>query len=226
MPNAPNLGTVVPRMGTTDDLLAEVLFGRTRRAVLGLLFEQPDAAFYVREVARHVRAGQGAVHRELQRLARAGVVQRTQRGRQVFFQAERGCPVFAELRALVAKTTGALSVVRGVLAPLAGRVRAAFVYGSFARGEQRPGSDIDLCIVGDVTFGAVVRQLAPAQEQLGREINPTVYSAAEFGRKAAAREHFVSALLSGPRRFLIGDDDELGRMAAKRLAGGASDEPR
>ena len=37
-------------------------------------------------------------------------------------------------------------------------------------------------IIGDVSFSEVTRALHPEQSALGREINPTVMSAAEFSR--------------------------------------------
>jgi hypothetical protein len=71
---APNLGTIAPMLGTTGstDKLASVLFGKVQQAVLSLLFGRPDESFYVREIVRATRVGQGAVQRELQRLAEAG----------------------------------------------------------------------------------------------------------------------------------------------------------
>ena len=73
--------------------LSGALFGKTRRAVLALLYAHPDEAFYLREVAREADAGQGSVQRELARLTKAGIVERIERGRQVYYQANRACPI-------------------------------------------------------------------------------------------------------------------------------------
>ncbi|HMD96746.1 MAG TPA: nucleotidyltransferase domain-containing protein [Terriglobia bacterium] len=201
-----------------DRELSSALFGRTRRAVLGLLFTHIDQAFYLRELARRVGAGLGAVDREVSRLAGAGIISRTVQGRQVYYQANSKCPVFTEIKSLMIKTSGLAEVLQAALAPLAGRVRVAFIYGSFARDQQQRASDVDVIVVGGSTFGEVVAALNPAQETLGREINPTVYPVSEFRSKLASQHHFVKTVLKGRKIFLIGDKRELQNLASERLA--------
>lgn len=216
----PNVGTFVPKMGSEPATapLAATLFGKTRRAMLAQFYSHPDEAFYVRQLIRAVRGGLGAVQRELKELTQAGIIQRQVRGHQVYYQANPRCPIYAELRGIVLKTAGVGDVLCGHLAPLAGRIRAAFVYGSVARGEEKEGSDIDLMVIGDVSFGDIVTALGPAQNALGREINPTVYSADEFHKKAAAKHHFVTTVIKGPKLFVLGEERELTRLVKERLA--------
>lgn len=193
--------------------LAATLFGKTRRAILSLVFARPGEAFYLRQLMRAAGIGRGTVQREVEVLTRAGILRRIVRGRQVYYEANPECPVFPELRGLVVKTAGVADVLKGALAPLAERLRVAFVYGSVAHGAERSGSDIDLMVIGDPAFGEVVVALAPAQEILGREVNPTVYPPDEFRAKRAARHHFVSTVLKGKKIFVIGDERELARLA-------------
>jgi len=195
---------------------SSALFGKTRRAVLGLLYGHPDESFYLRQVIRAVGVGLGATQRELKRLSKAGIVHRVVRGHQVFYQANRGSPIFAELQGLVIKTTGVAEVLRLALAPLGERIAVAFIFGSFVCGEVGRGSDVDLLVVGDVTFGEVVSALSPAQEQIGRELNPVVYPPAEFRRKILSDHHFLRAVASGPKIFLIGDEHALRALTALR----------
>jgi predicted nucleotidyltransferase len=188
------------------------LFGKVRSAVLGLLFSHADESFYLREIARRTGRGQGAVQRELARLLKAGLVTRSRRGREVYYQANRTSPVFPELHGFVLKTVGLADVLREALGPLAERIRAAFVYGSFARGEERAGSDVDVMVIGDIGFGEIVSAFAPAQDKLGREVNPSVFAPEEWRRRAASADHFVSTLLSEEKLFLIGDEHDLGGL--------------
>jgi predicted nucleotidyltransferase len=219
------MGTNAPgSAGLTD--AASVLFGSTRRRVLGWLLGHADEAFYLRQIVRQTGAGVGAVQRELKQLTAAGLLRRTVQGRQVYFQANREAPIFPELRGLFAKTAGLVDVLRDALAALGDRVRVAFVFGSGARGELRASSDIDLLVVGDAPFSDVVGALARAQERLGRDVNPTVYPSAEFRTKLRTKHHFLSTVLSEPRMFIIGGDDELIGLGAKRLADKASDQPK
>jgi predicted nucleotidyltransferase len=180
------MGTIVPLMGTNRaKLLSESLFGPVRRAVLTLLYSHPDEAFYVRQITRAAGVGHGAVQREVGQLTDSGILARSVRGRQVYFQANPQCPIFQELRSLVVKTAGAAEVLRGALAPLAKRIGTAFIYGSLARGEEGARSDVDVMVIGETTFDEVLEALRPVEAQLGRETNPTVYSAAEFRDSAA-----------------------------------------
>lgn len=220
----PNLGTNVPNLGTTKSgaSVTSALLGETRGAVLGVLYLQPDQTFYVRHLIRVVGRGQGAVQRELQRLTEAGLLLRTVQGRQVHYQANRHSAVFAELQGLLLKTVGLADVLRSALAPLAGKVQVALVYGSLASGRFTASSDVDLMIAGDVSFREVVSALAPTQETLGREVNPSVYSLDDLKRRVAEGNHFLLAVLHEPKIFILGGEDDLARLVAQRVADGAS----
>lgn len=204
---------------------ATVLFGRTRRRVLGWLLGHPNEAFYLRQIVRQAGVGQGAVQRELDLLTRAALLRRTVQGRQVYFRANHESPIFPELQAIFLKTAGVADVLREALRPVAARVLVAFVFGSAARGELRADSDIDLLVVGDLSFESVADALAEAQRRLGRDVNPTVYPPDEFRLKIRAGHHFLTTVLQGPRVFVIGGSDELAGLGAKRLADGSPNEP-
>jgi predicted nucleotidyltransferase len=194
---------------STNSNLSAALFGQTRRAVLALLYGHPDEAYYLRQLARLGKLGLGSVQREVKRLAKAGILQRTVRGNQVYYQANPECPVFAELKGLMVKTAGAVDVLHEALSQLGDQIKVAFIYGSMARLQQMNGSDLDLMVVGAVSFGEVVAALNPAQGVVHREINPTVYSAAEFKSKLKARHHFLLSVLRNEKVFVVGDEHEL-----------------
>ena len=217
----PKRGTIVPEMSTAPykEDISQTLFGKTRRAVLSLLYSHVDEAFYLRQIVRVAGVGLGAVQRELKLLSDAEIIQRIVRGRQVYYQANPQCPVFEELKALVIKTVGIAAIVQAALAPLADRIRIAGIYGSIARSEEHRGSDVDLLVVGKVTFAEIVSALDQAQKTINREINPTVYPVDEFQSKLSAGHHFLSTIVEKPMFFLFGDKRELARLAKKRLAG-------
>lgn len=197
---------------------AAVLFGKTRRRLLGWLFTHPDESFYVRELVRITGAAQGAISGDLEKLAATGILRRAERGNQVFYQADTRCPVFGELKSIFLKTAGLADELRRALEPLGSRIRVALIHGSAATGGLRASSDVDLVIIGGASFGDVVSALAPAQVRLGREINPVVYSAGEFRTKLRARHHFVTTVLREPHLVILGDSGELERMGSKQLA--------
>jgi len=212
------LSTIVLGMSTRNTGLADLLFGRTRGAVLALLYGRADQSFYTRQIAREVDASVGAVQRELENLSKVGLIVRNSVGNQVFYQANRDSPIFLEMRTLVNKTIGVFSVLRSALATLSKRIVVAFVYGSVAREEETAQSDIDLMIVGDATLDDVLSRLSAVEKAIGRPVNPTVYSIAEFKSKLASGNHFVTAVLKGKKVFLLGDEDELRKVGRVRLA--------
>ncbi|HEV2965182.1 MAG TPA: nucleotidyltransferase domain-containing protein [Candidatus Angelobacter sp.] len=213
-------------MSTLSSSLTAALFGAARRGVLALLFGHPEESYYLREIARTAGLGLGAVQRELQRLSDAGILRRTIRGHQVYFQANQQSPIFAELKGLMTKTAGLAEVLHTALIPLAKKIRMAFIYGSFAKGEERSESDVDIAIVGKVEFDGIVSALSGAQQKLAREINPTVYSPSEFQSKLRSGHHFLTAVVRGPKIFLIGDEIELARLGGKRMAHRAQEQRR
>ena len=197
----------------------ETLFGsRLRARLLGWLMTHPDERFFVRQLTGIVGADSTNVSRELARLAGLGILTSREEGRQKYYQADPGSPLFPELRGLAVKTAGVIDVLREALAPAAGRIQAAFVYGSVAEGRANLRSDVDLLVIGSVPFDEVSRLLGPAAERLKREVNPTVYPSAEYQAKIVAGHHFLTSVRKGKKVFLIGDENELDRLAKRRLA--------
>jgi len=190
--------------------LASLLFKDYRRRVLGLLLLHPDKQYHVREIARLTGTVAGTLHKELARLAEEGVLVKEASGNQLQYRANRACPVFEELASILRKTSGLVDVLADALAPLIEKVTVAFVYGSVARGKETSGSDIDVLLIGDVEFSEVVAALYPAQEVLGREINPKVYSKKEWRQMLKKKDAFIKEVMADPKLFIIGVADELG----------------
>ncbi len=175
---------------------------------------RPEQSFYLRQIVRTARIGQGAAQRELAHWVEAGLLVRTRRGNLIYYQANNESPVFSELKALTVKTAGVADVLRESLAELAERITAAFVHGSMARGAEKADSDVDVIVVGKVTFSEVVAAFQEAHAHIGREVNPTVCSEKEFREKLHARHHFLTAVIAAPKLFLIGGERELKRLGA------------
>ena len=206
------MSTIVLIMRTGAKTLGHLLFGQTRGRVLALLYGVPDEVFFLRQIARQIGTSVGSVQRELETLTGFGLLNRTVLGRQVFYQANRDHPVFVELHSLVAKTSGIFYLLRSALAPLAKEILFAFVFGSMARGEENAGSDVDLMVIGDATLDEILTRLTSAESDLGRPINPTVYSLREFKSKLRAGNHFLRSVMRAKNVFLIGDENEFRKM--------------
>jgi predicted nucleotidyltransferase len=192
--------------------LSDGLFGKTRQAVLALLYGRADSSFYTKQILDAVKIGRGTVQRELKNLTDAGIIKREVQGHQVYYRANERCPIFNELKNIVRKTFGLADAIKQSLAAKAKKIRVAFIFGSVARSADDRKSDIDVMVVGRISFGEVVGLLSLAEEQLSREINAVVYPAAEFKQKVKSDHHFVKNVLSEEKIFLIGDESELSRL--------------
>jgi predicted nucleotidyltransferase len=194
-------------------VLGRLLGSRLRAKIIGWFFTHTDERYFTRQLTALLGEESSNLSKELKRLAGMGILSLQQEGQQKYYQANPDCPIFAELRGIATKTAAAGDVLGGALAQLRGKIRAAFVYGSFARGEETARSDVDVMVIGKTTFAEVVDALHPAQEKLGREVNPTVYSLDEFRSKLAAKHHFLTTVFGASKIFLIGDEHELERLA-------------
>ncbi len=194
-------------------MLASFLFGAYRQKVLALMLLHPEQHYHVREIARLTGTSAGTLHKELARLAQAGVLVREEVGNQVRYGANRQCPIFPELAGILRKTEGLADVLKASLAVLCGRVELALVFGSVARGAEGPRSDVDVLLVGEIGFAEAVAALHEAQSHIGREINPVVLSPAEFREKTRAGDTFLAEVLHNEKLFLMGDEHDLGKLA-------------
>ena len=187
-----------------------------RRRVLCLLLLHPERALHVREIARLTGTTAGTLNKELTRLHAAGLLSRERVGNQMRYEANRASPIHAELAGILRKTIGLADVLADALAPMAPTISAAFVFGSMARASETSGSDVDVMLIGPLTFGDAVRQLYPAQTMLGREINPKVFGAEEWRARLKAKDPFIREVLAQPKIFLIGNDDELEKLGRRQ----------
>jgi DNA-binding transcriptional ArsR family regulator len=92
---------------STEQVLANLLFGAYRHRVLSLLFLRPGDGFHVRMISRLTGVPAGSLHRELRQLADAGLLNAERIGNQIHYSANEASPVFEELAAVLEKTAGA-----------------------------------------------------------------------------------------------------------------------
>lgn len=188
--------------------LGEVLFPGTRRKVLALLFGQPERGYSISELIERAGAGSGAVQREVQRLADSGLLSIESVGRQKRYRANPDSPIYAELCSLVTKTLGPAEHLRAALESAGEAVELAILYGSVAKGVDRADSDIDVLLVSDtLSMEEVFRLFAETEQGLGRAINPTLYTPAEFRQRLRQGNSFLRRMLAGKHIVLKGDLD-------------------
>lgn len=190
--------------------IGDALFTKTQRKILALLFVHSDDTFYLNEIVRRAGMGKGTIARELENLRAAGIITAVKVGNQNRYRANADCPVYDELKSLVRKTFGLAEEIAGALDEFSSRISCAFIYGSLAKGEEKPGSDLDLMIIGEnIAYTDVMNALLESETNLGRTINPTVYAAAEFNSKRKQEDSFLSRVLAQPLIPVMGSLDDL-----------------
>ncbi len=190
--------------------LAESLFSRVQLRVLSLLFGQPDRSFQGAELIRLAASGVGAVHREIKRLVSSGLVIEVPLGRRKLYRVNRSSPIFQELHTLILKTVGLTIPVRDALVPFTNSIRTAFIYGSIAMGDDSAWSDVDLLIVGEnLAYPDIISALQPVEQRINRKISVQMITSDELKEKRSSGNPFILNVISKPRLFLIGSDNDL-----------------
>ena len=178
-----------------------------------LLYLNPDRQFYLTEIAGLTGISQGTLHRELKPLVHDGILLSERRINHIFYSANTGSPIYGELRGILFKAFAVGEVIAEALEPHRSMIAVAFVYGSIPGGRDTARSDIDLFCIGRIKFGELAIALAKPEEILGRAISIYSMTASEFAAKLKEQNHFVNTVIKSEKIFIIGSDDDLGRLA-------------
>lgn len=196
--------------------ILKIFANPTLGEVLSLLVLNPDKEFYQSNLAQKTKKALIQVQRALKTLKEIGLITTTREGRMVYYQAITTHPAFEALKNLFLKTLALGENFRKALDPFQNKVRFAFVFGSFARGEESADSDIDLLIVGNLSLRELSKITAPLTRELDREVNPVIFTPREFQKKILKNDHFLLEVISSPKLWIIGNDSEFNQMAKGR----------
>lgn len=203
----------------------DALFPKVRQDILATTLLDPEREWYLSELARHLKVRPSSLHRELANLSDAGLLASRSDGNRVYYRAVPRHPLFADLRGIMLRTVGLAGVLEKGLHRFRSRIRVAFVHGSIARRDEHSTSDVDVMIVGDAGLAEVAPALKRAEARLLRPINATIYTAPEAARKVRDGHHFLGAVMSGPKLFVIGDEHDLEEALGREPRPNPHDEP-
>jgi predicted nucleotidyltransferase len=197
-------------------MLKELFSSKARVEVLKLFLLNQPKMFYQREISVQAGLPIRAVQRETARLLKAGLIDKSVSGNRVYYQVNKNCPIYPDLKAIMLKSTGIAGLLRQYLndADMEG-IKLAFIYGSYAKNTENINSDVDLLVIGDISGRKLSGIIAPAKNELKREINFAVYPESEFREKVSRENHFLTSILKGPKIFLIGNANDLKRITQR-----------
>lgn len=194
-------------------MVQQLFSSQARVSIMNLFLMNAGDRYYLRQVASLTGQPVRAVERELRKLEAIGLVTHTVEGNRKYYRVNEDCPIFPELKAIFLKTVSLGDALREYLVEEEGGVQVAFIYGSYAKGDESTTSDIDLFVIGSATLKELSGVLAQAQRELSREINPVIMSVEELQAKVKANNHFMLSILDEPKVFLVGDEGDLERLA-------------
>lgn len=187
----------------------ERIFGsRIRAKVLAWFYMHHTESFFVRQLATILKEDSTNLSRELSNLEKVGILSSTRQGSLKLFRANKNCSFFDELKGLVLKTVGIIGEITSALEKFAG-VKHAFIYGSYAKGEETADSDIDLIIIGDINLDRLDLLISSLEKKFGRTINYVAYDYKEFLNKKKRRDGFIMDVLRDKKIMIIGSEHEL-----------------
>lgn len=203
--NPADLSNIFIRLNTLFTHMEAIIGSRSRVKLLTLFLLNPGKRFYVREVERLTGENINSIRRELKNLEAIGLLKSHREGNLRYYSVDQEMSIYPELRDIFLKTEGAAELLGQDITPL-GDIQAAFIYGSFARGEAGPSSDIDIIVIGMVDEDALIVAVRETEKRLKREINYVLLTPEEFRSRKKKKDPFITNVLTEERIMLAGDE--------------------
>jgi predicted nucleotidyltransferase len=196
--------------------LKSLFSSRVRAELLRLLFGLSDRELHLREMERESGLSISTVRQDITKLIDLDLVRDRRDGNRRYCRANIDHPLYEEIHRIILKTAGLADVIRHAIGN--DGIHVAFVFGSVARGIPVAESDVDLMVIGSVSFRELSRRLSGAAERIGREINAYVIDKKELRSRLEAKDHFLSQVIGSDKIFVVGSENELGEMGRERMA--------
>jgi len=199
-------------MSKSNPILKSLFSSDTRIKVLSHFYLHPGESYYIRQLEKILKIPVGQLRRELINLENIQLLTSSLHGNQKWYSLNQDFPLYDELKKIFLKTTSVGDIKRESLAKIKG-IELVFIYGSFAKGEEHLGSDIDIMIVGSTSDKEIARAISDGEKKLKRALNYSLYERKEIKARLKKRDNFIFTVFHEPRIILIGNkNDELFRF--------------
>ncbi len=188
--------------------LADFITSKTRTKLLVFFFNHPQKKFFVRELTRQIKEEINAVRRELDRLEKAHLLSKEQRGNRLFYQLNPNYYLYDQLQGLIAKSAGLGYEIWRRRKQL-GRLKFAFISRRLLNFESHDSQAIDVAFIGQLLMTEVNRLIQGYQDIYQREINYTVLTLKELKVLVTKRDYFTLKMLATPHVMIVGQEKEL-----------------
>jgi predicted nucleotidyltransferase len=185
-----------------------LISSKIRIELLKILALNPESTFNINELSRRTGFSLRGVEKELKNLLTGGILRREVSGNQHRYQLDLLCPIYQEIKSIITKTVGLTELIKQALISVEKKIELAFIYGSFASGDYGNESDVDLFVVTELSGLKLAELLGEVQNEIGRSINVSQFSAGEFKQRKEQNDHFLNRVLLGPKIHIFGHIDE------------------
>ena len=181
------------------------LFPSMAMARLVIFFAvHPGARYHVRELSRLTGLSSASLQHELKRMTQLGALRREDENGRAYYRADEPHPVWYAWFLLLRASARPADVLREALAD-APDLEGAFIFGSSARGDARPESDIDVFLIGSREARAKAgRRMVEAELLVGREVDLIGYDTDQLAARAHSNNGFIRRVLSEPKEWVRG----------------------
>lgn len=213
---------LAPVQNVTDFRIEQLFGSKTRARLLSLFLDNPERAYYVRELTREIDAQLNSVRRELKNLVELGIVLEVEgkilpnerevegEGQKIekkkFYRVHTGFPLFDDLRAVMKKSMVLLNNELVRVLRQKGRVDLLLLTGRFT---DAPDVIIDLLIVGSLDPEVVRQAVVEFEKTVGREVNYTYMPKEDFTHRREWGDRFLTTVLQAKNIVLV---NELGAV--------------
>lgn len=190
-------------------MLKNLIGSKTRQIILKAFVESPNTEYYTRQLAKLHKISVGTLHRELKKLSSSGILNERKIGNLKLFSLNKLNPLYEEIKNIIYKTEGVIKFLKDAISGIRG-VRVAFIYGSFAKGDERQDSDVDMFLIGDnINEDELIHAVNNVEKKLFKEINYTRYAEIEYKRERKKKNSFILEVIKGKKTFIKGGEDDL-----------------
>lgn len=176
---------------------------------VGFLALHQDAEYGAADIAEFVGVTRPAIVQALGYLERDGLVSKRSVGKKRLYRINADHAYYPELRSIAVKTLGGMETVSREIQSDE-PIRFAAVFGSFARGDEEPASDLDVLFVIDdegweETDYRIATSMTAVSERIARRVAPNIYRSSEFERLRREGNPSIEQILSSPMAVLKGE---------------------
>ncbi len=166
-----------------------ILFSTNSQKTLDFILRHPHRDFIEGEVQKSVRISKSGINYALRELETEGFICRDKRGKSFFYTLNRKNPVVRQLKVL--QTIVEIEPLHKKLKAVASKI---ILFGSSCRGENTPGSDIDLFVVSH-SKEQVEEEIKEFHSK--RKIHPVIRTNLKFNEMRQTEPEFYEQVMKG-----------------------------